>query len=94
VLRRLGPGTPAATEGARVFAEREAAAALAAVQAPAHRCPVCGFVYEDAAGHPHDGLAPGTPWSAVPDDWSCPDCGVRDKVDFVPVREAEGALGG
>jgi alkane 1-monooxygenase len=107
VLRRLGPGTPAAIAGARVFAEREAAdararaaaeaeaaAALAAVEAPAHRCPVCGYVYEDAAGNPREGLAPGTPWSAVPDDWSCPDCGVRDKVDFVPVREAEGALGG
>jgi alkane 1-monooxygenase len=22
----------------------------------------------------------------VPDDWNCPDCGVRDKVDFVPVQ--------
>ena len=28
---------------------------------------------------------PGTPWSEVPDDWACPDCGVRDKVDFEPV---------
>jgi len=24
----------------------------------------------------------------VPDDWACPDCGVRDKVDFEPVAEA------
>ena len=29
----------------------------------------------------------GTPWSEVPDDWACPDCGVRDKVDFEPVEE-------
>ena len=31
---------------------------------------------------------PGTPWSEVPDDWACPDCGVRDKVDFEPDDEA------
>ncbi len=29
----------------------------------------------------------GTPWSEVPDDWACPDCGVRDKVDFEPAGE-------
>ena len=25
----------------------------------------------------------GTPWSAIPVSWCCPDCGVREKVDFV-----------
>ena len=28
---------------------------------------------------------PGTSLSEVPDEWHCPDCGVRDKVDFEPV---------
>ena len=32
----------------------------------------------------HEGFAAGTAWADVPDDWCCPDCGVRDKVDFVP----------
>jgi alkane 1-monooxygenase len=50
-----------------------------------HRCPGCGYVYDERAGHPGEGFAPGTPWSAVPDEWHCPDCGVRDKVDFEPV---------
>ncbi|MGV7637173.1 rubredoxin, partial [Mycobacterium kansasii] len=27
----------------------------------------------------------GTLWTDIPDDWNCPDCGVRDKVDFEPV---------
>lgn len=50
----------------------------------AWRCPCCGYVYDEAEGHPREGFPPGTPWSEVPDDWPCPDCGVRDKVDFEP----------
>lgn len=45
-------------------------------------CVVCGFVYDEAAGRPEDGIPPGTPWSAVPDDWRCPECNVG-KADFV-----------
>jgi alkane 1-monooxygenase len=55
------------------------------VAAPAHRCPDCGYVYTIATGAPREGFPAGTPWSDVPDDWNCPDCGVRDKVDFEPV---------
>ena len=46
-------------------------------------CPVCGYAYDEQKGHPREGFPPGTPWSQVPDEWHCPDCGVRDKVDFV-----------
>ena len=35
---------------------------------------------------PARGLPAGHAWSEVPDDWACPDCGVRDKVDFEPVE--------
>ena len=59
------------------------AGASAPSDAAAYRCPDCGYRYEVASGNPREGLAPGTPWSAVPDDWNCPDCGVRDKLDFV-----------
>lgn len=48
-----------------------------------YRCPECGFVYDEAKGVPREGFPPGTPFSQVPDDWTCPDCGVRDKLDFV-----------
>ncbi|MET9263537.1 fatty acid desaturase [Amycolatopsis sp. NPDC004079] len=55
----------------------------------AARCPGCGYVYRVAEGNELEGFAAGTAWSEIPDDWTCPDCGVRDKVDFVPVvREA------
>jgi alkane 1-monooxygenase len=51
----------------------------------AARCPGCGYIYEVEAGDEHEGFAAGTAWADIPDDWCCPDCGVRDKVDFVPV---------
>ena len=44
-------------------------------------CVLCGFVYDEAAGAPDEGLAPGTRWADVPEDWSCPDCGAG-KADF------------
>ena len=56
----------------------------------AYRCPDpdCGYVYDEARGHPHEGFPPGTPWSAVPDDFYCPDCGVEHKLDFEQVEVA------
>jgi rubredoxin len=51
------------------------------------RCPGCGYLYDEQRGHPREGFSAGTPWSEVPDDWACPDCGVCDKVDFEQVPE-------
>ena len=48
-----------------------------------YTCPECAFVYDEDKGVPREGFPPGTPFSEVPDDWTCPDCGVRDKLDFV-----------
>ncbi|WP_336276060.1 rubredoxin [Nocardioides sp. B-3] len=50
----------------------------------AARCPGCSYVYEVAAGDEHEGFAAGTAWADIPADWCCPDCGVREKADFVP----------
>ncbi len=50
-------------------------------------CIVCGLVYDEKAGWPDDGIAPGTRWENVPEDWLCPDCGVG-KEDFELVKEA------
>ena len=44
-------------------------------------CAVCDYVYDEATGDPDHGLAPGTRYGDIPDDWSCPDCGVT-KADF------------
>jgi rubredoxin-NAD+ reductase len=45
------------------------------------QCIVCGWVYDEDKGWPADGIAPGTRWEDVPDNWACPDCGVS-KADF------------
>jgi rubredoxin len=45
------------------------------------QCIVCGLIYDEAEGWPDDGIAPGTRWEDVPEDWLCPDCGVG-KMDF------------
>ncbi|WP_315975167.1 MULTISPECIES: FAD-dependent oxidoreductase [unclassified Pseudomonas] len=50
-------------------------------------CLVCGFIYDEAAGRPEDGIAAGTRWEEVPQDWYCPECGVG-KADFEMVRIA------
>lgn len=49
-------------------------------------CLICGWIYDEAAGVPDEGIAPGTRWEDVPMNWVCPECGAR-KEDFemVPV---------
>lgn len=49
-------------------------------------CRVCGFVYDEAKGDPDGGLAPGTRYEDIPDDWTCPLCGVS-KVDLVLIQD-------
>jgi Fur family peroxide stress response transcriptional regulator len=38
-------------------------------------CMVCGYVYDPTVGDPEHGVAPGTRFEDLPDDWVCPDCG-------------------
>lgn len=44
-------------------------------------CQICGWIYDEAKGWPEDGIAPGTRWEDIPDDWCCPECGAA-KQDF------------
>ncbi len=39
-------------------------------------CDVCDWVYDPATGDPDNGIAPGTSFADLPDDWVCPICGV------------------
>ncbi|MCQ4121451.1 rubredoxin [Rhodococcus tibetensis] len=56
----------------------------------AYRCPVCEYVYDEAAGAPREGFPPGTQWDSIPEGWCCPDCGVREKIDFDEVATTTG----
>ena len=65
-------------------AQAAAAVPQVAKGAPGTRkwqCMLCAFVYDEAEGMPHDGIAPGTPWEDVPETWFCPDCS-SSKSDF------------
>ena len=53
-------------------------------------CRACGWVYDEARGDPDGGLPPGTRFADIPEDWSCPLCGVT-KADFEPWDPAAAA---
>ena len=39
-------------------------------------CLGCDYIYDPALGDPDSGVAPGTPFEDIPDEWSCPECGL------------------
>lgn len=51
-----------------------------------YRCVVCDWIYNPEVGDPDSGIAPGTLFEDIPDDWTCPLCGVT-KEDFELVEE-------
>ena len=47
-------------------------------------CTVCEWVYDPAVGDPDGGIAPGTAFEDIPEDWVCPVCGVgKDHFEVV-----------
>jgi rubredoxin len=50
-----------------------------------YRCIPCDYIYNPEAGDPDNGIAPGTPFEALPNDWVCPVCYVS-KDDFEPIE--------
>ena len=55
-----------------------------------YMCLICGWVYDESAGLPEEGIAPGTLWKDVPMNWTCPECGAR-KEDFEMMAMHAGA---
>ena len=51
-----------------------------------YECEPCGYIYDPTAGDPDGGIAPGTAFGDIPDDWVCPICGLGKDV-FVPVED-------
>lgn len=49
-----------------------------------YKCTVCGYVYDPAKGDEDGGIAPGTAFEDIPDDWVCPVCGVgKDQFEEI-----------
>ncbi len=49
-----------------------------------YECGVCGYVYDPAVGDEEGGIASGTAFEELPEDWLCPICG-SGKEEFSPV---------
>jgi len=77
---------PIDKEGAKPnpLVKEELKDANAGVELKKYRCTVCGHVYDPAEGDPPAGISPGTAFEDIPDDWTCPICGVT-KEDFIPM---------
>lgn len=57
-----------------------------------YRCVVCEWIYDPAVGDPDGGIAPGTPFEEIPDDWACPVCGVdKSNSEEVEAQPGKGA---
>jgi len=50
------------------------------------RCIPCGYIYDPEIGDPDSGVAPGTAFKDIPDDWTCPVCFVG-KEDFEEIND-------
>ncbi len=50
------------------------------------QCIPCGYIYDPANGDPDGGVAPGTPFESLPEDWVCPQCGAS-KDQFEEIKE-------
>lgn len=49
-------------------------------------CTVCQYIYDPAVGDEDNGIAPGTSFEDLPDDWVCPECGVPKDM-FEPYED-------
>ena len=59
-----------------------------------YECTVCGYTYDEAAGIPDAGIAPGTKWDDLPEDWACPLCGAskdefEEQIAEAPVSQKQ-----
>lgn len=51
-----------------------------------YKCPVCGYVYNNDSGDIKQGIAPGTKFINLPDDYVCPICGLS-KEEFKEINK-------
>lgn len=55
-----------------------------------YRCIPCGYIYDPEVGDPDGGIAPGTAFEDIPDDWQCPICFVsKDEFEVAEEKKEE-----
>lgn len=50
-----------------------------------YECEQCGYIYDPENGDPDNGIAPGTSFDNLPEDWKCPICSAG-KLEFIEVN--------
>ncbi len=43
-------------------------------------CTLCGYIYDEDTGATDHGIAPGTKWADVDEDFVCPMCGATKEM--------------
>lgn len=61
-------------------AEETPVKSAAGINMARYQCGPCGYIYDPAKGDPDSGVAPGTAFEDLPDDWHCPVCGVSKEM--------------
>jgi rubredoxin-NAD+ reductase len=51
-----------------------------------YRCRYCSHIYDEKLGDPDTGIAPGTRFEDIPEDWVCPECGAA-KSDYDVIED-------
>lgn len=69
----------------RILTKQPAMSSTVTAEFQTYMCLICGFIYDEAAGLPEEGIPPGTRWADVPPNWTCPECSAR-KDDFEMVQ--------
>ena len=78
-INRHCPGTEAITESVQLYG-------VSGTPVKRYMCLICGYIYDEAAGLPEEGIAPGTRWEDIPLSWRCPDCGAgKEEFEMVEV---------
>ncbi len=60
-------------------------------------CGMCGYVYDPEEGDSDAGIDPGTAFEDLPDDWTCPICGVgkedfeKEQINMITAEDVESA---
>ena len=53
-----------------------------------YECPGCGYRFDEEKGDEYEGYPPSTLFDNLPEEFTCPDCGVRYKEDFVKLESS------
>jgi len=80
-----GGGTPR-TAATYIAKKAKAKLQLGVKNMQKYKCLMCGYIYDPAVGDPDNGIAAGTAFEDLPNDWTCPDCGAG-KDEFEPLED-------